>query len=264
MPIPPTATTAMETLSLLLKSLKLPYMKQQWQELERQALQQGWTHAQFLLALCEVEATQRYQARVQRALKDAHLPPAKAFSNFDFSRCPGVHQPTIMQLSQDKSWLKRGDNLLLFGPSGVGKTHLAAAIGRCLIELGATVKFLSATTLVQLLQAAKANLQLQSALLKLDKFDLLILDDLSYVKKSETETSVLFELIAHRYELKSLMITANHPFSAWDDIFMDPTMTVAAVDRLVHHALILEIQAESFRQQVAKERSASSQQNRPK
>jgi DNA replication protein DnaC len=193
-------------------------MKQQWQELERQALQQGWTHAQFLLVLCEVEATQRYQARVQRALKEAHLPPAKAFSNFDFSRCPGVHQPTVMQLSQDNSWLNRGDNLLLFGSSGVGKTHLAAAIGRCLIELGATVKFLSATTLVQLLQAAKANLQLQSALLKLDKFDLLILDDLSYVKKSETETSVLFELIAHRYELKSLMITANHPFSAWDNI----------------------------------------------
>lgn len=200
---------------------------------------------------------------MQKALKDAHLPPAKAFSNFDFTRCPGLNQSTIAQLAQDKSWLKRGDNLLLFGPSGVGKTHLAAAIGRCLVELGARVKFLSATTLVQLLQSAKANLQLQQTLLKLDKFDLLILDDLSYVKKSEAETSVLFELIAHRYELKSLMITANHPFSAWDDIFMDPTMTVAAVDRLVHHAVILEIQAESFRQKAAKERASPAEQNRP-
>jgi DNA replication protein DnaC len=165
-----------------------------------------------LLAVCEYEATQRYQSRVHRALKEAQLPPAKALSNFDFSRCPTLNPASVMQLAQDTTWLKRGENLLLFGPSGVGKTHLAAAIARSLVELGARVRFLSATTLVQLLQAAKASLQLQSALLKLDKYDLLILDDLSYVKKSESETSVLFELIAHRYEFKSLMITANHPF----------------------------------------------------
>lgn len=252
----PSPTTAIETLSLLLKSLKLPHIKNQWQDLERQALHQGWTHAQFLLALCEYEATQRYQARVQRSLKDAHLPPAKAFSNFDFTCCPTLNPASVLSLANDKAWLKRGDNLLVFGASGVGKTHLAAAIGRGLVELGARVKFYSATTLVQLLQAAKSNLQLQSALLKLDKYDLLILDDLSYVKKSEAETSVLFELIAHRYELRSLMITANHPFSAWDDIFMDATMTVAAVDRLVHHAVIVEIQAASFRQQTAMQRAA--------
>ena len=170
----------------------------------------------------------------------------------------------LHQLAQDSSWLKQGNNLLVFGPSGVGKTHLAAAIGRSLIELGARVKFFGATALVQHLQGAKADLQLQSALLKLDKYDLLILDDLSYVKKSEAETSVLFELIAHRYELRSLLVTANHPFSAWDAVFPDATMTVAAVDRLVHHGTILEIQAESFRQQAAKQRSQANEQNRTK
>lgn len=262
--VPLPQTSAIESLSLLLKSLRLPHIHKQWQELERQALQQGWTHAQFLLAVCEHEATQRYQSRVERALKDAQLPPAKAFSNFDFARCAPLNPATVMQLAQDTAWLKRGENLLLFGPSGVGKTHLAAAMGRALVELGARVRFLSATTLVQLLQAAKANLHLQQALLKFDKYDLLILDDLSYVKKSEAETSVLFELIAHRYELRSLMITANHPFSAWDDIFTDSTMTVAAVDRLVHHAVILEIQAESFRQQTAKQRSLSDEKKRSK
>jgi DNA replication protein DnaC len=214
--------------------------------------------------VCEHEATQRYQSRIARALKEAQLPPAKTFSNFDFARCRALNPAPLMQLAQERTWLKRGENLLLFGASGVGKTHLAAAIGRSLVELGATVRFLSATALVQLLQAAKVNLHLQSALLKLDKYDLLILDDLSYVKKSDAETSVLFELIAHRYELKSLMITANHPFSAWDDIFSDSTMTVAAVDRLVHHAVILEIHAESFRQQTAKQRSISDDNQRSK
>lgn len=123
------------------------------------------------------------------------------------------------------------------------------------IQLGKRVKFFPATTLVQQLQYAKLQLQLPTTLNKLDRFDLLILDDLGYVKKDEAETSVLFELIAHRYERRSLLITANQPFSQWDAIFSDSMMTVAAVDRLVHHALIIEIQAESFRKQSAVKRS---------
>jgi DNA replication protein DnaC len=164
-----------------------------------------------------------------------------------------------MQLVEDSTWLMRAENLLLFGASGVGKTHLAAAVARRMVELGKRVKFCSAIALVQQLQQAKLQLQLQSALKKLDRFDLLVLDDLGYVKKSEAETSVLFELIAHRYERKSLLITANQPFSQWDAIFTDSMMTVAAVDRLVHHALIVDIQAESYRKQAAVAKSASAQ-----
>ena len=117
--------------------------------------------------------------------------------------------------------------------------------------LGKWVKFIPATTLVQQLQQAKLQLQLPAFLVKLDKYDLLIVDDLGYVKKSEAETSVLFELIAHRYERRSLLITANQPFSQWDSIFTDSMMTVAAIDRLVHHATIIEMQAESFRKSAA-------------
>ena len=160
-----------------------------------------------------------------------------------------------MQLAEDTAWLERSENLLIFGPSGVGKTHLGISMGQAMISLGKKVKFFSAITLVQQLQAAKQQLQLPVTLAKLDRFDLLILDDIGYVKKTDDETSVLFELIAHRYERRSLLITANHPFSQWDSIFSDSMMTVAAVDRLVHHALIIEIKAESFRKQAAANRA---------
>jgi len=162
-----------------------------------------------------------------------------------------------MQMADDSAWLERAENLLLFGASGVGKTHLAAGIARRMVELGNRVKFFSAIALVQQLQQAKLQLHLQSALKKLDRFDLLILDDVGYVKKSEAETSVLFELIAHRYERKSLLVTANQPFSQWDTIFTDSMMTVAAVDRLVHHALIVEIQTESYRKHTAVAKAAT-------
>lgn len=249
---------------MLLKSLKLSHIHSQWQSLEEKATANGWSYSQFLLALCEHEEVQRYQVRVQRLLKEAQLPTGSAISNFDFSRCSTLDSSTLLRLSQETTWLSRGENLLLFGPSGVGKTHLAAGLGRSLIELGAKVKFTTATALVQLLQQAKDSLHLQSALLKLDKYDLLIVDDIGYVKKTETETSVLFELIAHRYELKSLLLTYNYPFSAWDAIFPDSVMTVAAVDRLVHHVSIIEIQAESFRKQSALQRSSSHNDNQPK
>jgi len=163
-----------------------------------------------------------------------------------------------MPFIEDSAWLTRAENLLIFGPSGVGKTHLSAAVGQAMVAFGRRVKFLPATSLVQQLQQAKLQLQLSALLSRLDRYDLLIIDDVGYVKKTEAETSVLFELIAHRYERKSLLITANQPFSQWDSIFSDSMMTVAAIDRLVHHATIIELQAESFRKQAALARSKAS------
>ena len=163
-----------------------------------------------------------------------------------------------MQLTTDNSWLERAENCLIFGPSGVGKTHLATALARAMIERGKRAKFFSATSLVQQLQQAKLELVLPAMLKRLDRYDLLVIDDLGYVKKSEAETSVLFELIAHRYERRSLLITANQPFSQWNAIFADDMMTVAAVDRLVHHALIVEIHTDSYRKQSAAQRTNQS------
>jgi DNA replication protein DnaC len=244
-----------DSLSLHLKQLRWLSMLNHWPTIEQKATSEQWSYAQFLLALCELESQRRFQVRLQRALTEAQLPHAKSFTTFEFSHCPQLKPATLMQLAQDVTWLERSENLLIFGASGVGKTHLAAAMGRAMVELGKRVKFCPATTLVQQLQYAKLQLQLPAALAKLDRFDLLIVDDVGYVKKTEAETSVLFELIAHRYERRSLLITANQPFSQWDSIFSDSMMTVAAVDRLVHHALIIEIQAQSFRKQSALERS---------
>ena len=137
--------------------------------------------------------------------------------------------------------------MLLFGPSGVGKSHVACALGYLLIEKGVRVKWLSATDLVQQLQVAKKNLDLMTYMTRMDKYRVLIIDDIGYVKKSDGETQVLFEFIAHRYESGSLIITSNQPFSQWDQIFPDSMMTVAAIDRVIHHAHILEIEGESYR-----------------
>ena len=148
---------------------------------------------------------------------------------------------------------RKGANVL-FGPPGGGKSHLAAALGLALVENGWRVLFTRTTDLVQRLQVARRELALEAAITKLDRYDLLILDDIAYVTKDQAETSVLFELIAARYERRSMLITANQPFGEWGKIFPDPAMTLASVDRLVHHATILEMNVESYRRRAALDR----------
>ena len=160
----------------------------------------------------------------------------------------------VMALTAGDSWLEKGANLLLFGPPGAGKSHLAAAIGLTLVENGRRVLFIRTSDLVQRLQIARRELALESTIAKLDKYHLLILDDIAYVNKDQAETSVLFELIGSRYERRSMLITANQPFGAWGKVFPDETMTLAAIDRLVHHATILEMNVESYRRRAALER----------
>ena len=167
-------------------------------------------------------------------------------------RASSINAAQITALADNTSWVNNANNLVIFGPSGVGKTHLAAAIAYRLIEQGIRCLFTPTTTLVQKLQQARAEFRLAEAIDKLSRIPLLILDDIGYVKKDEAETSVLFELIADRYETKSLVITSNQPFAEWDNIFPDNVMAVAAIDRLVHHATIINVEGQSYRKAQAK------------
>ena len=245
------------SLPVLLKELKLGSFTRHWEDLAQKALDDQWLPQHYLAELCEQEIAERHEKRLQRYTREAQLPPGKQLAQFDFSAINGVKKNQIMALVQQPNWVKQAGTLLLFGASGVGKTHLACGIAYGLIEQGLRVKFTTATSIVQHLQQAREELMLSEALARLDKYVVLVVDDIGYVKKTDQETQVLFELIAHRYESGSLVITSNQPFSAWDQIFEDNMMTVAAIDRLVHHATILEIEAESYRKKASIKRRAA-------
>jgi DNA replication protein DnaC len=239
---------------LMLAELRLPTIRLMWKKLAAQADKEGWPAARFLAALAEHELAERGRRRIERHLAEARLPAGKTLASFDFAAVPMLSKAQVMALATGHSWLDNGANLLLFGPTGAGKTHLAAAVGFALVENGARVLFLRTSELVQRLQVARRELALENAIAKLDKYQLLILDDITYVSKDQAETSVLFELIGSRYERRSLLITANQPFGEWGKVFADHATTLAAVDRLVHHATILEMNVESYRRRAALDR----------
>jgi DNA replication protein DnaC len=251
-----TGTTSIDAarVELLLGELRLPSVKAIWPKLAAQSDKEGWPAARFLAALAEHEVADRARRRIERHMVEARLPAGKTLATFDCNSVPMLSRAQVMALAAGDLWLKTGANLLLFGPPGGGKSHLSAAIGLALVEEGWRVLFTRTTDLVQRLQVARRELALESAIAKLDRYDLLILDDITYVSKDQAETSVLFELIATRYERRSLLITANQPFGEWGRIFPDQAMTLAAIDRLVHHATILEMNVESYRRKAALDR----------
>jgi DNA replication protein DnaC len=238
-------------LTLLLNELRLPAIKHLWPEFTKRSDKEGWPASRLLMALAEHEVAERDRRRIERHLGEAKLLPEKTLDNFDFAAVPMISKAQVSALCAGDGWLEKGANLLLFGPPGGGKSHLASAIGLTLVEKGWRVLFTRTSDLVQRLQVARREFALEAALQRLDRYQLLILDDLVYVTKDQAETSVLFELISTRYERRSLLITANQPFGEWGKVFQDPAMTLAAVDRLVHHATIFEMNVESYRRRTA-------------
>jgi len=210
-------TAATETdvhkLPALLNALRLPSFKAHWKEVTEMADREGWSTAQALALLAEYELAERETRRIRRNLNASRLPGGKTLATFDFSVVPEVSKARVEALAAG-DWLAGAGNLIALGNSGSGKSHVLAAVGHALVEAGYRVLYSRTTDMVQRLQAARRDLVLERELAKLDKFHLLILDDITYAQKDQAETSVLFELIARRYETRSLAVAANQPLRA--------------------------------------------------
>ncbi|MBB4633437.1 DNA replication protein DnaC [Sphingosinicella soli] len=220
------ATQAIDAqrLTLILNDLRLPAIKLVWPDFAERADKEGWPAARLLAALAEHEIAERDRRRIERHLGEARLPPGKTLESFAFDAVPMISRAQVTAMCAGDGWLEKGANLILFGPPGGGKSHLAAAIGLALIENGWRVLFARTSDLVQKLQVARRELALEAAIAKLDKYHLLVLDDLAYVTKDQAETSVLFELISARYERRSMLITSNRSVGEWGSVFGEPTI----------------------------------------
>lgn len=236
-----------------LKQLHMPTIRHSFEETADQARAESWSYEQYLLQLLNLECETRWQNRISRNLRASKLPPSKSFENFDKKRLP-AKVTNHLNVLVNGSFLNRSENILAFGNPGSGKTHLLCAIGHELIEKGKQVIFISCSQLVQDLLIAKKELELTKKLKKLSRFDAVIIDDIGYVQQTREEMEVLFTFLADRYEQGSLMITSNLPFSKWEQIFKDPMTTAAAIDRLVHHSVILELNIDSYRMEQAKKK----------
>ncbi|MBK8594777.1 MAG: ATP-binding protein [Holophagales bacterium] len=239
---------------MLLKSFKLPTFAREYAAVGENATREGLTHPAYLLALARLEAHERADRRTLRLLEESRLPKEKSLASFDLARLSPKARTSFNAL-KDGAFLDRAENVLAFGNPGTGKTHLLCALGQELVRNGRTVLFTPTFQIVQRLLAAKRDLRFPSELKKLDRFDALLLDDIGYVQQSREEMEVLFTLLAERYERRSVLITSNLVFSKWDQIFKDPMTTAAAIDRVVHHAVILELNMESYRAEAARQRS---------
>jgi len=240
-------------LELLLRSLKLPGFSGHYEEVARAAEKEGWSFETYLRQLAEIEVSERKERRIARMLKRSGLPLDKTLETLDAAKLPVKVRRQLPKLCEG-NFLAEASNVLAFGLPGRGKTHLLAAIGHELIERGHKVLFRPTALLVQDLLIAKRELSLERELKRLDRYEAVILDDIGYVQQDREEMEVLFTFLAARYERRSVLITSNLLFSEWERIFKDPMTTAAAIDRLVHHSVILELTGKSVRAEAAKKR----------
>lgn len=245
-----------ERLQRQLRELRLPTIRQCYEELAAQAQQETHSYERFLLELCDRECQERGTKRISRLLQQSRLPLEKSLETFEWKRLPAKVARQVQSL-RDGSFVERKENLLVFGKVGSGKTHLLCGLAQEQARAGRRVLFTTSTLLVQELLAAKRDLKLKAVLKRLAGCEVLLIDDLGYVQQSREEMEVLFTLMAERYERGSIWLTSNLAFSKWESIFKDPMTTAAAIDRLVHHSVILELNLPSYRLEHAKQAKAA-------
>jgi DNA replication protein DnaC len=233
-----------------LKELHLPTVREVFEEVARQAEQETQSYERYLLELAARESEARRDRRTERLMRESCLPLEKTLNTFDLKRLPKKVAHQVNSLLQGY-FLDKTENVLAFGNPGTGKTHLLCGIAEALIRKGRRIHFTKCALLVQKLLGAKRDLKLARELKKMSRFDAILIDDIGYVQQNREEMEVLFTLLAERYERGSVMITSNLPFSKWEKIFKDPMTTAAAIDRVVHHSVILELDILSYRMEQA-------------
>jgi DNA replication protein DnaC len=229
----------------------LPTIRDEYESAAQQARQESLSYERYLLDLAERECEARRSNRIERLLRESKLFMEKSLSTLDLKRLPAKAAQQVRSLLEG-DFVDRCDNVLIFGNPGSGKTHVACALGQEMIRAGRRVMFASCGLMVQDLLAAKRDLKLRGFLKKISRYQVIILDDIGYVQYSREEMEVLFSLLAERYERGSVVLTSNLAFSGWESIFKDPMTTAAAIDRLVHHSVILELNVPSYRAEQAK------------
>ena len=236
-----------------LRTLHLPSIMREYENEAHKARKNNWGFETYLQHLCEIEVEDRNSRRIERNLRKSNLPDGKTMATFNLDRLPMRVEKQIPPLL-DGGFVKKAENVLCFGLPGRGKSHLLCAIAHELIvQKGYEVLFTSTFSVVQKLLKAKQELIIEQMLRKPDRFDVVLLDDIGYVQQNREEMEILFTFLAERYERKSVMLTSNLVFSEWDKIFKDPMTTAAAIDRLVHHSTILELNGiDSYRTESAK------------
>lgn len=236
-----------------LDELCLTTARKRYADIAIKARKDSWEHELYLLGVMQEESETRRTKRIERLLRKSELPLEKNFDTFDLKRLPHKLRQQI-KVIVDGAFLEHHENILIFGNPGSGKTHLICAIGQELIRQDKRVYFTTCALLLQELLAAKRDLKLPRLFKKLNRYRAIIIDDIGYVQQGKEEMEVLFTLLAERYERGTVMITSNLPFSKWEKIFKDPMMTAAAIDRIVHHSIILELNIPSYRINHAKDK----------
>jgi DNA replication protein DnaC len=234
-----------------LKHLHLPTIRECYEEVARQAERETLSYERYLHEVVQRECDERLENRTAKMLRESHLPLEKSLEMFDVRRLP-PKAARQMRMLLDGGFLERTENVLVFGNPGSGKTNLLQAVGQELIRKGRRILFISCEMLVQELLIAKRDLKLSKLIKKYSRYEGMIIDDLGYIRQTREEMEVVFTLLAERYERGSVLLTSNLPFSKWEGIFKDPMTTAAAIDRLVHHSIIIELNIPSYRLEQAK------------
>ncbi len=239
-------------LELNLNALKLSTMLKNYEEVGETVIQENMSCEQYLYRLTELEVEFRHNRRIESLLKRSQFPLVKTLSSFNFNEVPGVKKEAVLQLA-DGNFVNDAQNVVFYGGTGSGKTHLAIALGRELCQKGYRVLFINACDLVQMLIKSKNSLSLDKTFKNLGKYDLVILDELGFIPFEKSESDLLFQFVSKRYERGSILVTTNLVFKEWDKIFKDLLTTAAVVDRLIHHCVIMEFN-DSYRAKEAKKK----------